>query len=175
MLFCVITAIAQKHSHVPECHDGTLTSKSPNFSSTHWETCVYSTPYSALLDFWSDLMHTLGTWPFAEPCQLSIVYFHPFIFVQPVIQATAKKSMMGYLPAAYGPLIHTIFLVRISTPILYHNPHFLLNLNKEKGFLQLLDPAADAHISAIYTDEAVIQTATIFPAFNYFFWGNKVS
>jgi hypothetical protein len=32
----------------------------------------------------------------------------------------------------------------------------------------LLDPAADAHISAIYTDEAVIQTATIFPAFIFF-------
>jgi hypothetical protein len=82
-----------------------------------------------------------------------------------VIQATAKKSMMGYLPAACGPVIHTIFLARISTPILYHNPHFPLTLNKEKGFLQLLNPAADAHISAIYTDEAVIQTATIFPAF----------
>jgi hypothetical protein len=74
--------------------------------------------------------------------------------------------MSVYLPAAYGPLTHTIFPATISTLISYRNPHFPLNLNKEKrvswdGWTLLWD----AYISAIYTDEAIVQTAAIFPAF----------
>jgi hypothetical protein len=73
--------------------------------------------------------------------------------------------MSGYLPAAYGSLTHMLFPARISTPILYPDPHFPLNLNKKRVSWDVWTLLWDAYISAIYTDEAVVQTATIFPTF----------
>ncbi len=56
------------------------------------------------------------------------------------VKPLQRISMSGYLPAAYGPLTHTIFLARISTPILYRNPQSPWNLNKEKGFPGMAGP-----------------------------------
>jgi hypothetical protein len=121
--------------------------KCPSFSIARWETCVYSAPYSALIDFWSDLACTLGTWPFVDPFQ----FFHPLLppfHICPTNEPShCKKKRLGYLPAAYGLLIHTIILARISTPILYRNPYSPLNLNKEKGFPGMAGPFCRMHTS----------------------------
>jgi hypothetical protein len=61
---------------------------------------------------------------------VAMVHLDPFEFIKPLSQATAKKMMARYLPAVYSPLIR----IQISTQMLYCNPHFPLNLNKEKGF-----------------------------------------
>ncbi len=58
-----------------------------------------------------------------------------------------KFLMSVYLPAAYGPLTHTIFPARMSTPISYRNPHFPLNLNKEKGFPGMAGPCCGMRTS----------------------------
>ena len=71
---------------------------------------------------------------------IPIIRLNSFEFIQPMSQATVKKMMSRYLPAAYGWLIHTIFPAQISTLILYCNPHFPLNLNKEKGFSEMAGP-----------------------------------
>ncbi len=124
-----------------------MTSKSPNFSIAHWGTCVYSAPYSALLDFWFDLARTLGTWTFAEPCRCIHCLLPPF-HIHPTNELShCKKSMSGYLPAVYDPLIHTIFPARVSTPFLYRISHFPLNLNKEKGFPGMAGPCCEMRTS----------------------------
>ncbi len=87
-------------------------------------------------------LHFLGCLP-----NVSIVHLHPYVLIQPMRQATTKILMSGYIPAAYGSLTHMVFPARISTPIFYRNPHFPLNLNKEKGFSGMAGPCCGMRTS----------------------------
>jgi hypothetical protein len=68
-----------------------------------------------------------------------------------------KILMSGYFPAVYGPLTHMILPAKISYPISYWRRK---SVSWDRWSLMW-----DAHISAIYTDETVVQSATIIPAF----------
>jgi len=79
---------------------------------------------------------------------ISIVCFHPSIFVQKMSQATAKKFDVGILSSSTGSVNpHDISSKNISTPILYSNAHFPLNLNKEKGLPGMAGPCCGMRIS----------------------------
>jgi hypothetical protein len=97
---------------------------------------------------------------------VSIVCFHPFKFVQKMSQANAKNFDVRILTSSVGSVNpHNISGKNIH-PNLVPQSTFPSKLEQRKrvawdGWTLLWD----AHISAIYTDEAVIQTATIFPAF----------
>ena len=114
-----------------------------------WIRC---TPWA--LDLWQSLAN------------VSIVCFHPFMFIQPMSQATAKKIDVRILTSSIGSInLHNISVKNIH-PNLIPQSTFPFKLEQRKrvswdGWTLLWD----AYISAIYTDEAVVQTATIFPAF----------
>jgi hypothetical protein len=88
------------------------------------------------------------------------------MFVQPMSQATAKNFNVDILTScvrSFNP--HDISGKNIH-PNLIPQSTFPFKLERRKrvswdGWTLLWD----AHISAIHTDEAVIQTATIFPTF----------
>jgi hypothetical protein len=88
------------------------------------------------------------------------------MFIQPMSQAIAKKNDVGILTSSVGSINpHDIYGKNIH-PNLIPQSTFPFKLEQRKrvawdGWTLL----RDAHISAIYTDEAVIQTATVFPAF----------
>jgi hypothetical protein len=81
-------------------------------------------------------------------------------------QATAKNFDVGILSSSVGSVKPQDISGKNIHPNLVPQSTFPFKLEQRKrvawdGWTLL----RDAHISAIYTDEAVIQTATIFPAF----------
>ncbi len=115
-------------------------------------------------------LHFLGCLP-----NVSIVHLHPFVLIQPMRQATTKILMSGCLPAAYGSLTHTISPARISTPILYCNPRFPLNLNKEKDFPGMAGPCCGMRTSVPSTLMRSCSNCHYLSYFQKQSWGNKVS
>jgi hypothetical protein len=88
------------------------------------------------------------------------------MFIQPMSQATAKKIDVGRLTSSVGSVNRHDISGKNIHPNLVPQSTFPFKLEQRKmvawdGWTLL----QDVHISAIYTDEAVIQTATIFPAF----------
>jgi hypothetical protein len=82
-------------------------------------------------------------------------------------QATAKKNDVGILTSSIWSINPHNICGKNIHPNLVLQSTFPTKLQQRKsvswdGWTLL----QDAHISAIYTDEAVIQTATIFPDFN---------
>jgi hypothetical protein len=88
------------------------------------------------------------------------------MFIQPMSQATAKKIDVGRLTNSVGSINPHDISGKIIHPNLVPQSAFPHKLEQRKrvawdGWTLL----RDAHVSAIYTDEAVIQTVTIIPAF----------
>jgi hypothetical protein len=106
-------------------------------------------------------LHFLGRLP-----NVSIVCLHPFVLIQPMRQATAKIFDVCTLTSSIRSIYpHDIPCNNIH-PNLVPQSAFPFKLEQRKrvswdGWTLLWD----VYISAIYTDEAVVQTATIFPAF----------
>ncbi len=166
MLICVITVMVQKTLPCSVMSWRYINFKAPNFSIPCWETRVYSAPYSASLDFWSDSMRTLSTSPFAEPCQC-IHRLLPPVHVHPTNEPSHWKNFdVRILTNSVGSVNPHDISGKNINPNLILQSTFPFKLERRKrvawdGWTLL----QDAHISAIHTDEAVIQTATIFPAF----------
>ncbi len=136
MLICVITAMAQKTlpcSIMSWPYIAMFQSPIENLMSTLHPILhrlilgrIWCTPWA--LTFWGAFQ--------MYPSPASTLFNSSSHRAKPM----QKFVMSGYLPAAYGLLIHTIFPARISTPISYQTPHFPLNLNKEKGFPGMAGP-----------------------------------
>jgi hypothetical protein len=106
-------------------------------------------------------LHFLGCLP-----NVSIVCLHPFVLIQPMRQATAKKNDVCILTSSIRSINPHDIPCKNTHPNLVPQSAFPFKLEERKrvswdGWTLLWD----GYISAIYTDEAVVQTATIFPAF----------
>ncbi len=143
-----------------------MRSKLPNFSTAHWDSCTYSAPDSALLGSRSDLTHTLDTSLSGAPPQCIHCPPPPFCTHPTNAPSHCKKNDVWILTSSVLSINPHDIPCKNIHPNLVPQSAFPFKLEQRKrvswdGWTLLWD----AYISAIYTDEAVVQTATIFPAF----------
>ncbi len=171
-----MTAMAQKHSHVPSSHDGTTTSKSPNFWTARWDSCAYSTPDSALLASWSDSTRTLDTSLSGVPPQCIHRPPPPFVLIQPMHQATTKKIDVCILTSSIRSINpHDIPCNNIH-PNLVPQSAFPFKLEqRKKGFLGWLDPAVGCVHQCHLHWWGNCSDCRYLSCFQKQSWGNKVS
>ncbi len=168
MLICVLTELTQKTFSCSRMSWQYIDFKmSQIFHCPLRDWCLpCSLFYIAWFLVWFDATHTLGTWPFAEPCQYIYPLLSPFYICPTNEPSHCKKSYVGILTSSVWSINpHNVFGKNIH-PNLVPGSTYPTELEQRKrvswdGWTLL----RNAHISAIYTDEAVVQTATNFPAF----------
>ena len=167
MLICIITAMAQKTFPCSIKSWWYINFKISQFFN--WQlrdSCLLRTGFciSWFLQIWCTpwTFYLLGHLP-----NVSIVHLHPFKLIQPMRQATVKNFNIWILASS----LCSVYLYDVAgkniNPNLIPKSAFPFKFEGRKRVSwDSRSLLWDAHISAINADEAVVQTDTIFPAFN---------